>query len=58
MHPVLGTMMPEICEARHLSDFPLYLSRCPRSNVGDAFISFPMSNRTVLIVCRHPDRAM
>lgn len=42
MHPVLGTMMPEICEARHLSDYPFYSSLCPRFNVGDAFISFPI----------------
>ena len=40
MHPVLGTMMPEICEAPHLSDFPLYSSLCSGFNVGDALISF------------------
>ena len=34
MHPVLGTMMPEICEAPHLSDFPLYSSLCSGFNVG------------------------
>lgn len=27
MHPVLGTMMPEICEAPHLSDFP-FIHHC------------------------------
>ncbi|UMS64108.1 hypothetical protein AOY73_19610 [Escherichia coli] len=34
MHPVLGTMMPEICEAPHLSDSPLYSSLCSGFNVG------------------------
>ncbi|TJM76804.1 hypothetical protein C9021_08605 [Escherichia coli] len=34
LHPVLGTMMPEICEALYLSDFPLCLSLCSRFNVG------------------------
>lgn len=39
MHPVMGTMMPEICEAPHPAFQPL-----PRrsSNSWDAFISFSL----------------
>ncbi|ECH0692892.1 hypothetical protein FPD69_21255 [Salmonella enterica subsp. enterica] len=40
MHPVLGTMMPEICEAPH---FPIYLFHPSFGSVfneWDAFITF------------------
>ncbi len=36
MHPVLGTMMPEICEAPHFSCQP----PASYSNSWDAFITF------------------
>ncbi len=40
MYPVLGTMMPEICEAPHLPEIPFIHHRAPYLMVGDAFISF------------------
>lgn len=40
MHPVLGTMMPEICEAPRLPEIP-FIHHCPPYlMVGDAFILF------------------
>ncbi len=39
MHPVLGTMMPEICEAPHLSVFPIINPSAPVL-MREAFISF------------------
>ena len=40
MHPVLGTVMPEICEAPHLPEIPFIHHGAPYLMVGDAFISF------------------
>ncbi len=42
MPPVLGTMMPEICEAPHLSTRSFHPSFSSAFNkVWDAFITFP-----------------
>lgn len=40
MHPVLGTMMPEICEAPHLPVFPFIHHRAPDLMGWDVFITF------------------
>ncbi len=40
MHPVLGTMMPEICEAPHLPVSPFNHHTAPCLIVWDAFITF------------------
>lgn len=40
MHPVLGTMMPEICEAPHLPNYLFHPSFGSVFNEWDAFISF------------------
>ena len=44
MHPVLGTMMPEICEAPHLPVFPFIYHCAPYLIGGDVFITFPVSD--------------
>ncbi|EFH4408923.1 hypothetical protein F9592_16135 [Escherichia coli] len=41
MHPVLGTMMPEICEAPHLPVFPFIYHCAPYLMGWDVFITFP-----------------
>lgn len=38
MHPVLGTMMPEICEVPHLSVFSIITPRAPVLLMMGAFI--------------------
>ncbi|ECY2017476.1 hypothetical protein SC65_002693 [Salmonella enterica subsp. enterica serovar 4,[5],12:i:-] len=43
MHPVLGTMMPEICEAPHLPVFPFIYHCAPYLMGWDVFITFPES---------------
>ncbi|EBH8951664.1 hypothetical protein MU985_005018 [Salmonella enterica] len=40
MHPVLGTMMPKICEAPHLPTSLFQPSFCPAFKEWDAFITF------------------
>ncbi len=40
MHPVLGTMMLEICEAPHLPVFPFIHHRAPDLMGGNVFITF------------------
>lgn len=45
MHPVLGTMMPEICEAPHLPEFPFIHHRAPDLMGWDVFITF-LQDRT------------
>ena len=42
MHPVLGTMMPEICEAPHLPVFPFIYHCAPYLMGWDVFITFPL----------------
>ncbi|AVP32155.1 hypothetical protein C5097_24730 (plasmid) [Escherichia coli] len=44
MHPVLGTMMPEICEAPHLPVFPFIYHCAPYLMGWDVFITFPVSD--------------
>ncbi|EDT5655676.1 hypothetical protein AL874_003586 [Salmonella enterica subsp. enterica serovar 4,[5],12:i:-] len=43
MHPVLGTMMPEICEAPHLPVFPFIYHCAPYLMGWDVFITFPVT---------------
>lgn len=52
MHPVLGTMMPEICEAPHQSLIHL---RALLSIRWDAFISFSV-NQKVSAACANRNR--
>ncbi|EDV3465581.1 hypothetical protein CSM67_004027 [Salmonella enterica subsp. diarizonae] len=40
MHPVLGTMMPEICGAPHLPVFSLHSSQCSSLNGGMCSLHF------------------
>lgn len=40
MHPVLGTMMPEICEAPHLPVFSFIHHSAPHLIKWDVFITF------------------
>ncbi len=42
MHPVLGTMMPETCEAPHLPVFPFIYHCAPYLMGWDVFITFPV----------------
>ncbi len=42
MHPVLGTMMPEICEAPHLLYFPSSITVHHYLMGWDVFITFPL----------------
>ncbi len=46
MHPVLGTMMPEICEAPHLLTSRFQSSFGSELNDGEAFISFVLALNT------------
>ena len=50
MHPVLGTMMPEICEAPHLSASLFQSSFGSAFNKWDAFITFPLLLGVTLLV--------
>ena len=51
MHPVLGTMMPEICEAPHLPVFSRHLPLCSRFNGGrrSSHSQWPMFHLTDLL---------
>ncbi|EFB1451903.1 hypothetical protein DFY03_24035 [Escherichia coli] len=59
MHPVLGTMMPEICEAPHLPVFPFIHHRAPDLMGWDVFITFPEQlNQNGIYRCSGTDRMM
>ncbi|EFN7354443.1 hypothetical protein EJO61_22150 [Escherichia coli] len=51
MHPVLGTMMPEICQVPHLPDILPIHHRAPDLMIGDAFITFTLT--IILVKQRH-----
>lgn len=51
MHPVLGTMMPEICEAPHLPVFPFIHHRAPDLMGWDVFITFLQAGRNNVQFC-------
>lgn len=56
MHPVLGTMMPKICEAPHLPTSLFQPSFCSAFKEWDAFITFlPWSivNKNGLYPCKN-----
>lgn len=54
MHPVLGTMMPEICEAPHLPISLFHPSFGSVFNEWDAFITFlHASSGGIERLCRH-----
>ncbi len=61
MHPVLGTMMPEICEAPHLPVFARHLPLCSGFNGGRRSSHSPLpygGYRATIMLSRHYSRAL